>query len=81
LDEENNHPIQSTFATKVYPHPYVNKRITALFKTIGNYACDRKFPILALVTLRFTYFPVLSTNVKSSTFPMVYVAGFMQLAP
>jgi hypothetical protein len=37
-----NHPHQSTFETKVYPHPYVNKSTTALFRVFGIYANYRK---------------------------------------
>jgi hypothetical protein len=67
--------------TKLYPQSYVNKSITALFAFVGFYGTYRNISISPYVQFRIIFsIPVLSTKLKSSTFPMVYVAGFFQLA-
>ena len=67
--------------TKVYPHANVNKSITALFQSFGIYCGASKNSYKYIVQFRYVRkVAVLSTDTKSSTFPIVHIAGIFQLA-
>ena len=87
LDRINETSANQLSETKIYSHPSVNKRITALFKIFGIYAISSKLTKTATrafsIAFRknsFNRLKVLSTNTKSSSSTMVYVAGIFHLA-
>ena len=87
LDRINETSANQLSETKIYAHQYVNKSITAQFKKIGIYANGSKLSYTLFRVFSITFskmhkpcLKVVSTNTKSSTSTMVYIAGIFHLA-